>query len=595
MWYFNEQIIIMEFGKEHENDQEQYFKLRNINFSVMGTIDGNIKMPFRGFNKDPSYDELVFYFVNQQADGYRQCSRGFDFSLTSAIYINDEGKVCEPYGSIIFRTAFCKNAWSSGSYDCGGFIFIQYRDDDFFGMTIPQFAMAYTTQNSMIDRDNATWGSDYFHNIMHAIKSFQEITIRERKGFDRNTYTIKDKGNGVDAHLYFDFLNDGGLSAYDNLEYDISYSLSNWVVGYYDKTRDDFYYDPEYTNPIPKNVNYSYLVFIGRYQQTPTTWIWVYDLYYWDVVGFLLQKGDAYAFTHQEEELPSGIHHSITLKRTLRRELTYTDFRSRRLLKDSEYYHEDNGYFTKIGDTEFEGGYSGYWTYAFAARVSSTNIAPLILSDEEEPASYINRTYYKTKLIKYFDKWWYYTDLSRSVSVNTNQAYGRFVNELITNIHMVPIHCLIKVYGSEYRQYKEDSEYFVENAGLYTTAKQGNYERKCYKENPGKSYCIGAIYKNGSYNFLYTIILSDLHSPAVIKLDNPEWTSSSWGIVKHNNRYWYYTIANVMSWLYNAAFTERSMNIQAVINNRYHTDDDIALYCLDKIYKNEDSNEVLEL
>ena len=200
IWYFNGRFIVLEFGKEREADTDQYFKIRDINFNVLGSVIRKVEMPFIGKRIDPTYDKVSFYFKNPEAETARNCVRSFGWGFTEAVYIK-EGQVTTPYGSIIFPTAFCWNGWSSGSYDCGGFIFLQYNENALFATSQPEYAAAYCTQE-MIDVDNATWGEDNY-KIKVTGPPGSEVRLDESsRSYYKHTYKV----TIGDDHMYNGYL-----------------------------------------------------------------------------------------------------------------------------------------------------------------------------------------------------------------------------------------------------------------------------------------------------------------------------------------------------------------------------------------------------
>ena len=200
LWYFNERLIILELGKERETDTEQYFKIRDINNNVLGSVVEKVDMPFAGRALDPSYDSLTFRFRGTQSEANRNCVRSFGFGMMSAVYIKD-GAPAEPYGSLIWGTAFCKNAWSSNSYDDGGFIFMQVGDKDPFVTKQPEHAIAYRCGSGMIDRDNATWGEDYYKITIKGGSG--TMRLAEERTHYANSFTVEKGSEDWVKHCYF--------------------------------------------------------------------------------------------------------------------------------------------------------------------------------------------------------------------------------------------------------------------------------------------------------------------------------------------------------------------------------------------------------
>lgn len=200
LWYFNNRLIILEMGKERETDTEQYFKIRDINNNVIGTVIEKVTMPFVGMYIDGAYDSLTYRFKGTEAESNRNCVRSLGFGCTSAVYIKD-GKPTTPYGSLIWGTAFCKNGWSANSYDDGGFIFMQVGDKDPFVTKQPEYAIAYRCANSKIDRDNATWGEDYYKITIKGGNGTMRLS--EEKTHYANSYTVEKGSEDWVKHCYF--------------------------------------------------------------------------------------------------------------------------------------------------------------------------------------------------------------------------------------------------------------------------------------------------------------------------------------------------------------------------------------------------------
>ncbi len=197
--YFNGRIIIQEWGKEHETDTQQYFKIRDLNNNVLGSVIEKVRMPFVGMSTDGAYDVLDFYFRNSQPESNRVCVRGYGGGI-SAVYIKD-GKPTEPYGSILVPTAFRKNGWSSNSYDIGGFIFLKCGEKDPFFTKQPSEAFAFCADNSMIDRDNATWGEDYYKITIKGGSGTMQLS--EERTHYTNSYTVEKSSEDWVKHCYF--------------------------------------------------------------------------------------------------------------------------------------------------------------------------------------------------------------------------------------------------------------------------------------------------------------------------------------------------------------------------------------------------------
>ena len=200
LWYFNNRLIILEIGKERETDTEQYLKIRDLNNNVIGTVIEKVDMPFAGRYIDAAYDSLTFRFRGSEAESNRNCVRGFGWGFTNALYIKD-GKPSEPYGSLIWGTAFCKNGWSPNSYDDGGFIFLRVGDKDPFVTKQPEYAMAYRCANQMIDRDNATWGEDYYKITIKGGSG--TMRLAEERTHYTNSYTVEKSSEDWVKHCYF--------------------------------------------------------------------------------------------------------------------------------------------------------------------------------------------------------------------------------------------------------------------------------------------------------------------------------------------------------------------------------------------------------
>ena len=188
LWYFNGRLIILEYGKEREADTEQYLKIRDLNFNVLGTVIRKVEMPFIGKYRDPSYDKVSFYFRNPEAETSRNCVRSLEWGFMNAIYFKD-GHVTTPYGSLLFPSRFCHNGWSSNAYDCGGFIFLQYDESVVFATKQPEYAAAYCT-NEMIDVDNATWGEDNYTIKVTGPPGTEVILDESNRLYYKNSYRI---------------------------------------------------------------------------------------------------------------------------------------------------------------------------------------------------------------------------------------------------------------------------------------------------------------------------------------------------------------------------------------------------------------------
>jgi hypothetical protein len=166
-------------------------------------------MPFVGMSTDGAYDVLDFYFRNSQPESNRVCVRAYGGGI-NAIYIKD-GKPTEPYGSILVPTAFRKNGWSSNSYDIGGFIFLKCGEKDPFFTKQPSEAFAFCADNSMIDRDNATWGEDYYRIEIIGIPGARATIEEYPRIHNKYTYDVTLNEDGI-CYQYFKLHLNGSVS-----------------------------------------------------------------------------------------------------------------------------------------------------------------------------------------------------------------------------------------------------------------------------------------------------------------------------------------------------------------------------------------------
>ena len=171
MYYFNGHYLLFERGRIKDASTDQWVPHTRVydfgtsfngSFTMKDTLD-YITVPLIGYNADPAYDStsMVFKGDGPSGDRIRKIGASFSDLARSTVYIKD-GKPAEPYESLVFKTTYKKNGWSSNSWDEGGFVFIQYPYDKSYVTPFTakggKNSLSYGTSNAVIDRDDGTWG-----------------------------------------------------------------------------------------------------------------------------------------------------------------------------------------------------------------------------------------------------------------------------------------------------------------------------------------------------------------------------------------------------------------------------------------------------
>lgn len=185
-FYFENKYLMYEGGETVDgNVRTPYLWIWDFGNSYFNTpkkivVPQTFTVPMVGMYSDKNVDDVTVVTYGSVPAQNRNYTRGFG-GFTNAIYIKD-GKVVEPYGGIIIPTAFKPNGWSSNAYDEGGWIYL-----DGGMLRAPKRGIAYGGSNYMVDRDNATWGEDYY-----------KITIKGGSGTMR---LVEEKARYIDSYM----------------------------------------------------------------------------------------------------------------------------------------------------------------------------------------------------------------------------------------------------------------------------------------------------------------------------------------------------------------------------------------------------------
>ena len=203
--YFNKKYLMYERGETvSRNVRTPYFWVWDFGNSYFNTpkkivVPQTYTVPMVGMSSDQNVDSVTVVMYGNVPAQNRNYQRGIDSFNSSTVYIKD-GKPSEPYGGIIIPTAFKPNGWSSNAYDEGGWVYL-----DGGLLRAPKRGIAYGGSNYMVDRDNATWGSDYFKLTIKGANNKSIKITEEDVSYNPYSYTIKKDASDYIKYFKFHF------------------------------------------------------------------------------------------------------------------------------------------------------------------------------------------------------------------------------------------------------------------------------------------------------------------------------------------------------------------------------------------------------